>query len=172
MSWLERWTAYARFAGLLSVLALGGCFHPLYAPASGRDVQGELAAIQVAPIPDRLGHYLANELIFAFNGTGSQVTPKYRLVVATRERVETPLVDTISGNATSGTVVVDAEYKLLPILGGDPVTQGTAFTIASYDRSNQRFANIRAARDAEIRDAKTLADQIRTRVAAAIATKS
>ena len=39
---------------------------------------------------------------------------------------------------------------------------------ATYDRSAQRYANIRAARDAEIRDAKTVADQITTRIAAAL----
>jgi LPS-assembly lipoprotein len=44
-----------------------------------------------------------------------------------------------------------------------------AFTFASYDRTSQRFANIRAARDAEIRDAKVLADQIKTRLAVALA---
>ena len=42
---------------------------------------------------------------------------------------------------------------------------------ASYDRTSQRFANIRAARDAEIRDAKALADQIRTRIMAALAAR-
>ena len=40
----------------------------------------------------------------------------------------------------------------------------------SYDRSAQRFANIRAARDAEIRDAKTLADELTTQIAAKIGT--
>jgi LPS-assembly lipoprotein len=40
-----------------------------------------------------------------------------------------------------------------------------------YDRSTQRLSNVRAARDAEIRNAKTLADQIRTRIAAFLATR-
>ena len=82
------------------------------------------------------------------------------------------MVDTISGRASAGTIMVDAEYKLMPIGGAEPVTQGVAFTIATYDRSSQRFANIRAARDAEIRDAKVLADQIRTRVIASLAARS
>jgi LPS-assembly lipoprotein len=43
---------------------------------------------------------------------------------------------------------------------------------ASYDRFPQRFASVRAARDAEIRVAKLLADQIRTRVAAHLATRA
>ncbi len=41
-------------------------FQPLYGPLSaGGDVAGELQAIEVSPIPNRLGHYLGNELIFA-----------------------------------------------------------------------------------------------------------
>ena len=36
----------------------------------------QLAAIKVEPIPERVGHYLGNELIFAFNGTGSEVAAR------------------------------------------------------------------------------------------------
>ena len=48
------------------------------------------------------------------------------------------------------------------------VTTGAATSVASYDRSQQRFANVRAARDAEIRAATVLADQIRTRLGIAL----
>jgi hypothetical protein len=41
----------------------------------------------------------------------------------------------------------------------------------SYERSIQRFANTRAARDSEILAARQLADQIRSRVAAFLATR-
>ena len=153
---------------LSTALALGGCYQPLYGGATGGQLREDLSAITVDPIPDRLGHYLANELIFALNGTGSTVVPKYRLSISPRERVQSPVIDTISGRATAGTLVVDAEYKLTPFAGGEPVTQGVAFSAASYDRTNQRFANIRAARDAEIRDAKALAEQIKTRLASAL----
>jgi LPS-assembly lipoprotein len=154
-------------AGALT-LALAGCYEPLYGGVAGGQLQSDLAAIKIDPIPDRLGHYLGNELSFALNGTGSTVAPKYRLVITPVERVNSPVIDTISGRATAGTIVVDAEYRLMPIAGGDPLAQGVAFTAASYDRTSQRFANIRAARDAEIRDAKALSDQIRTRLAAAL----
>lgn len=157
------------FASLAASLLLSGCLQPMYGGIQGAALRSELSAIAIEPIPDRIGHYLANELIFSLNGTGSQVTPKYRLYIAIRETVQTPLIDTISGRATAGSVVVDADYRLLPAAGGTPVTEGVAFTVASYDRSSQRFANIRAARDAEIRDAKTLADQIKTRLAIALA---
>jgi LPS-assembly lipoprotein len=160
------------FAALLMALALSGCIQPLYGPLSaGGDVAGELRAIAVEPIPNRLGHYLGDELIFALNGTGSQVPPKYRLIVTVTENVQTPLIDTVSGYPSAANVVVNADYRLMPVGGTEPITKGQATVVASYDRTSQRFANLRAARDAEIRDAKRLADQIRIRVAAAIAAR-
>ncbi len=165
-------TLAARLPVFAGFLLMTGCFQPLYAPAGGQDVRAEMAAISIAPIADRLGHYLETELAFGLNGGGVAPPPKYKLLIVLHERVQTPLIDTISGRASSATVMVDAEYKLTPIGGSAPVVEGTAFTAATYDRSSQRYANIRAARDAEIRDAKALADQIRTRVAASFASRS
>lgn len=160
------------FATLLIAAPLGGCFHPMYGGVAGRALVGNMRAVQVEPIQGRLGHYLHNELIFGLNGSGGSYDPRFRLVVTPLEKVETPLVDTISGRATAGTVVVDAPYRLERIKDGKLVASGTAFTAASYDRTSQRFADIRAARDAELRDARSLADQIQIRIAAALSTGS
>ena len=97
--------------------------------------------------------------------------PKYRLIVTVTENAQTPLIDTVSGYPSAANVVVNADYRLIPAGGGEPIAKGHATAVASYDRTNQRFSNLRAARDAEIRDAKTLADQIRTRIAAALAAR-
>ncbi|MEF3367998.1 LPS assembly lipoprotein LptE [Methylocystis sp. 9N] len=159
----------------LLVLPLAGCIQPLYAPAgAGFDsspLAAEMQAIAVDEIPDRLGHYVRNELIFGLNGTGSEPAPRYRLSVRMRERVQTPILDTVTGRATSATVIVDAEYRLVTVPGDVEVTKGVAFNIASYDRFSNRFSNVRAARDAEIRDARVIADSIRTRIATALATR-
>jgi LPS-assembly lipoprotein len=173
MSWHERGRSQLLKGLVLALpLALGGCLQPLYGPlANGGSLEGELQAIAVNPIPERIGHYLENELAFAFNGTGSTVVPKYRLTVALRERVQTPVIDTVSARATAATVIVDADYILTPVAGGEPVTKGTAFSVASYDRTTQRISNVQAARDAETRNAKVIADQIRTRVSAALASR-
>ena len=154
---------------LCASLSMAGCFRPMYGGVEGSSLRSELAAIQVDPIQERSGYYLANELRFALNGTGDTVKPKYRLQINLRERVQTSLVDTISQRATAGSVVMDADYKLTAIEGGTPILSGVAFTFSSYDRTSQRFANIRAARDAEIRDAKNLAERIKTRIGAALA---
>ncbi len=155
-------------------LNLSGCIQPLYGPSvGGGSVASEMQAIKVNPIPDRLGHYVENELIFALNGTGSSPTPKYRLVVTLRERMATPVINTVTGQAEAGDVNVDAEYKLFPIAGSnEPIARGNVTEFVVYDRTTQRLSNVRAARDAEIRNAKVLADQIRTRIAIALATRS
>jgi LPS-assembly lipoprotein len=163
-----------RYASLGAALALGGCFHPLYGTLAegGAGVQSELQAIAVDPIPDRIGHYLGNELIFALNGTGDQITPKYHLLVTTSQYTSTALVDTLQASATSATLTTRADYRLVPAAGGAPVTTGWVVSTAAYDRFQQRYTNIRAAKDAEIRNAQVLADLIRTRLAAALIPKT
>jgi LPS-assembly lipoprotein len=150
---------------------LSGCIQPLYGPLAdgGGSVATEMQAVSIEPIPDRLGHYLENELIFGFNGTGSRVPPRYRLFVSVTEATQTPLVDTVTGQASAANVLVTANFRLEHATGGPPIYKDTATVVASYDRTTQRFASVRAARDAEIRDAERLADQIRTRIAAIFA---
>jgi LPS-assembly lipoprotein len=151
--------------------AVGGCVEPLYNAQGPGVLEGELQAIKVDPIPDRFGHYLERELRFAFNGTGSEVTPKYRLVVKLSERVQAPVVDTVTSRATSATLIGDATYQLFAVGGTEPLVKGVAFSVASYDRVSQRISNIQAARDAEIRDAKAIAEQIRTQILARMAAR-
>ena len=159
----------------LLALPLAGCIQPLYAPAGmGLDsspLAAELQAIAVDEIPLQLGHYVRNDLIFGLNGTGSHPPPRYRLMVVLRERVQTPILDTVTGRATSATVIVDAEYRLVTWPENVEVTKGIAFNVASYDRFSNRFSNVRAARDAEIRNARVIAESIRTRIATVLAAR-
>ena len=132
----------AQAVGLLgATLALAGCFQPLYGnfAAGGPGLQSELQAIAIEPIPDRIGHYLGDDLIFDLNGTGSHPLPRYRLFVALNESTQTPLIDTVSGLASSATVVINATYRLETFDTGLVVTKGTAFVFKSYDRTSQRY---------------------------------
>jgi LPS-assembly lipoprotein len=153
-------------------LLTAGCFQPIYATQSGFDLSHELQLITIDPVPDRLGHYIGNELAFALNGTGTDISPRYRLTLKPREHVETPVIDTVSGRASAATIVVDTEYTLTRMADGTTLAHGVATSSAGYDRSSQRFANISAARDAEIRDAKILAEQIKQRLMIALSHKS
>ncbi len=152
----------------LMLLGLGGCLQPMYSSLGG-NLGAELRAIKVEPVPDRLGHYLHDQLITNLNGTGESVAPKYRLVLTSHEYVQTALVDTTTQRPVSGTVITNVDWKLLPVDSDRPIATGTVTSSASYDRSEQRYANIAASHDAEIRDARTMADQLTTRVAAALA---
>ncbi|MBL8587598.1 MAG: hypothetical protein JNK46_03630 [Methylobacteriaceae bacterium] len=166
--------AFGALAAIAAALPLAGCFQPLYGSGGvgGVDVAAEMRAIAVDPIPDRFGHYLGNELIFALNGTGQAAPTKYRLLVTYKNRVQTPIIDAVTGRADSATVWADVNYELTPAAGGAAVVKGAVASLADYDRSSQRYANIRAARDAEIRAAKSVADQIRLRIAAGLLPKS
>jgi LPS-assembly lipoprotein len=159
-------------------LGLSACFRPLYGPtASGEALQSVLAAIEVDPVTaalpqERVGHYLRSELIFDLNGSGVPAPKRYKLSMSFVERVQSPIVDTTTGRAQSATLTGDVNYKLTSLDGQTVITSGTATAYATYDRSAQRFATVRAARDADIRLAKTLSEQMRTRLAAALATRT
>jgi LPS-assembly lipoprotein len=166
------WRVFAAVFVLALAAPLAGCIQPLYGPnLDGTSNAAELRAVEVDEIPERIGHYVRNELIYGFNGTGAQVTPRYRLKVKLSEGVQTPIYNTTTSFSTSATVVVDANYSLMTLPDNVEIAKGVAQALASYDRFTARFTNIRAARDAEIRDAKVIADSIRTRIAIDMATR-
>lgn len=162
--------------GALS-LNLSACFRPLYGPtASGESMVALLAAVQVDDVvmaqgQERIGHYLRSELIFNLDGSGSPSPKRYRLRMQGSETVQTPIVSSTTGRAEAGTIIGTVKYSLETLDGIKIISEGVATSTATYDRSVQRFASLRAARDAEIRLAKVLAEQIKTRLASVLVTK-
>ena len=162
-------------AAALIAFGVGACLRPLHGPtASGGRVQDALAAIEVAPVSvpvgqERLTHYLRSELVFDLDGSGQPRPKQYKLTIAAAEVLSAPIVDTITGRAAAATLRADAQYTLSSLDGTRVITSGKASATASYDRHAQRFASVRASRDAEIRVAKLLSEQIKTRLAAALA---
>jgi LPS-assembly lipoprotein len=163
------------FAICILALGLGGCFRPLYGTAefNGLSVQQSLANVSITVAGDRMQHYLRNELEFGLRGgnTAQASEKRYNLVVAARQRVSSAVVDRVSGAAEGATMILEATYTLTEAGKGTVLETGDSTVIVSYDRSQQRFASVRAARDAEIQGARQMADQIRTRVAAYLASK-
>ncbi len=147
---------------------------PLYGSGSflANGAQAEkMQSVAIDEISGRLGHYLGDDLKLDLNGTGEPTDPKYHLVITLTESTETPLIDTVEGLATSATIVTTARFRLVPT-ANEKVFVGKAYVAASYDRNTNRFTNVRAARDAEIRDARRLADEITTQVAAELASRN
>ena len=171
-----------RSVRLLAVVALAGsvsaCLRPLYGPtATGEPLKDVLAAIdvqRVATKPNRehIGHYLRSELVFDLDGSGEPPPKRYKLSLVVRDGLAAPIVDSVTGRAVSAILITDVDYTLTNFDGTQTITKGTASASASYERTAQRFADVRAARDAEIRAARLLADQIKVRLAAALVSRS
>lgn len=159
-------------AALVMALALGGCFQPLYSEAAHPNLVANMKAIEVVEIKDRIGHYLGDDLISKLNGTGETVPPKYRLVITMAVTSATPTIESQIGAADAATVTGKATFKLTKIEGGDVIYESDATSVAVYDRTLDSFANLRAGRDADIRIARALADEIELRIAAALTVKS
>jgi LPS-assembly lipoprotein len=169
MSWFDR----ARgAAAVVMALALGGCFQPLYSESAHPGLVEDLRAVEVVPIKDRIGHYLGDDLISRLNGTGSTPPAKYRLAITMNVTAQTPTISSQINAANAATVIGKAKITLTKVDGGQVVYIGDAESAAVYDRTLDGFANLRAERDAEIRIARELADEIELRVASALAAKT
>jgi LPS-assembly lipoprotein len=160
-----------RLAALMLALPLAGCFQPLYGEAVHPGLTADLRAIAIAPIKDRIGHYLGEDLATELNGTGEAVEPKYRLTVTVTLGVATPTVTSQEQIANATTQTAYATFTLSPAGGGAAMMTGSAVATAVFDRTEDRFANLRAQRDADIRVSKSLAHEIGLRLAALFSEK-
>lgn len=156
----------------VSTLAFGACgdtsgFRPLYATSgiNGANVSEKLATVDIAPIPGRVGQRIRNELIFQATGGGAPLPPEYRLEIVTREAVASTLVE-IDGNARSQIFNLDASFQLIRIADKSVVFKGVSYGRATFQRVTSVFANVRALQDAENRAARTVGEEIKTRLTA------
>ena len=155
-------------AALGALVGLSGCFQPMYGDAGHPDLVEKLREVSVAPIPNRIGHYLYDDLLANLNGSGEAPPTKYKLVVSLSSGTNVPTVESQINTASSATLIANADFKLVKDEGEKVIFQGRASAAAPYDRSLQSFADMRAGRDAEIRAARSLAQEIQLRVAAAL----
>jgi LPS-assembly lipoprotein len=160
--------AMSAVAGLMGACADGSTgFRPLYASAEmgGSGASERLAAVDVAPIPGRVGQRIRNELIFQTTGGGTPAPPEYRLDIAIRESLSSTRVK-LDGNAAGQVYNLDASYKLVRLSDKVVVAEGKSYSRAGFERMTSIFANVRAREDAENRAAKTLGEELRTRLMA------
>ncbi len=155
-------------AGIVVVLAFGvsGCgFRPLYADRSAGSVAGVVATIRVAPIRDRKGQVLRNELIDRLNPSGEPADPRYslevRLAVAKHE-----LGIRKDETATRTTMRFRSTFRLRDTDSGAIVYASRAATITSYNIVDSEYATIASERAARRRGLILVADSIAMRLAA------
>ncbi len=154
MSWSRR--------ALLIVLAaapLGGCgFHPLYGGRTAGGYDPDLAAIQVAPIPDRAGQILALTLREKLNPRGADLPVRYTLktsIILARRDLGIEL------NATTlrGEVDAVALYDLIGP-GGAVLMHGRSHNVSAFNIVQDGYATKVAEDDAGERALKDISDDM------------
>lgn len=153
----------------LGVLASACTVQPVYMTiANGPNVAADLSAVSIEDVSDRVGQEVRNNLIFAFTGGGNPATPRYDLSLRVTS-ADARLGFERDETAPAYSVTVTVAYQLKEISTGKVILRSLNRGVASYDRSNQAFANQRARIDAENRAAQAVADDIQLRLAAALA---
>lgn len=152
-------------------LAVAGCgFRPLYAPPGddaspeARAVSADLAAVSVAPIPNRQGQELRNRLTDILHVGTPAAGKRYTLSIGLGEQQQSLAVRQ-TGLATRANLYMYANYTLFDATTGQAVVFGSTSGIASYDLLDQDFATLTAINDARTRVIARLADNIRNRLA-------
>jgi LPS-assembly lipoprotein len=151
-------------AALAVALLLGGCgFHPLYGEGARQADEPLLAAIKVAPIPNRMGQQLEFALREELNPRGIETATRYRLdVILTISNVDLGIQS--DATATTGRVDVFAVFNLIDIKSNKPIYSSRARTTASYNITNDAFAAQIAFDDAHTRNVRELTEEISTRL--------
>lgn len=175
MSWLDR-VPIRLAAAMLLAAAGGGCFQPLYGDRSltgGPSVRDAMRDVEVATIDGRVGQEVRNDLIFELTGgEGNPVGAPYRVTMTVSSSTFYPVIDLSAGRPSAETVSLDVLYRVEDVANKKTVLNERALARVTIDRSQQRFARVRAIRDAENRAAKVAAEQMRSRIAAFLLTRS
>ncbi len=151
-------------ATALAIIA--GCgFQPLHG-AGGGGARDRLATVQITQIPDRVGQKLHNFLLDRLTPKGPPATPHYVLSVSLTEARQN-LAIRKDETATRANLTLTAGFSLRR-LGRDEIYVGTAVSTNSYNILQSDFATLSAEIDARDRALRVLAEEIRTRVAAAL----
>ena len=184
MWWPDKALKISLLGRLAAVCVLGGlcagCFQPLYGSTSdinGSSVKDKLAGVDVRPIDapngtavSRMGGEVRNELIFDFTGGSGKVTPglaTHALIINMAATAQQVIVDTTTARPDALNYGIDATYSLTDLKTNQIVLRGRAFSRVTYDipGQEQRFAGLRAQRDAQDRASKVLSEQIKQRLA-------
>lgn len=160
----------SRAAALFAALGLSACaFQPLYGDRGAMQSEALQTRNVSINVPEgRLGQLLRNEMIYLMGADNGD--SRYELVLTPRGFESAIFADTL-GNVTSYSYRVNTEWSLRETGGEDILAQGTSLGAATYNRTDQPFANIRAQREAEERASRQVAEDISTRVAAYFATR-
>lgn len=163
---------------LIATAVLSGCqVRPLYGDASGSGVisgsavRESLNQIDVAEPRDRNEQVFRNALLFNLQGGNGGAETLYRMTYRLQVREQQIGLEKITGTPTSYQVQGQLSYLLEDAATGQVLMTDRVSAIASYDRSSQNFANLRASRDGENRVGNELARLVEIRLASYFASR-
>jgi LPS-assembly lipoprotein len=143
-------------------LTLAGCtLRPMLHATNDDAVRGELEAISITGLDDRLGQLVRNALLDELNPTGAEVPSRYILDVDL-ERSATALGIQLDNVITRFNLTLTARFELLDSKSGQSLYQSSVQRVASYNVSLQPYATLAAEIDAERRIAREVGDNIGT----------
>jgi LPS-assembly lipoprotein len=153
----------ARNLAMLGLLALAACgFKPVYgvdsAGKSPAAVQ-QFAAIEIPPMPNRLGQQMRNLLIDSLHPSGAATDYRFRLDTSVTEAV----VDLgLQQNSTStrGQVRLTVRYALVDNSSGKAVLRETLRTSTGYNILINQFSSVLSQDDAEAQGLQQIADDM------------
>ncbi|MCV0425104.1 MAG: hypothetical protein K5905_06510 [Roseibium sp.] len=167
-----------------AAVIVSGCqVRPLYGTSTGdfgsatSPVASELAAIDLDSISskyanDDAARVLYNELTFRFERGAGSPAKKYRLKVLMDVSSSAVGIEQFADVPSAYTTTMNSTFVLSDLETDETLMTGRSFKSASYDFSDQRFANTRAYRDAQERVAKSVADDIAARISGYFASQS
>jgi LPS-assembly lipoprotein len=163
-----------RLTGLGLLAGLAGCadgsgFRPLYGSLGG-NTEAKLAQVEFTPIPGRNGQRIRNELIFKAYGGGDPKPARYRMDIAIKESATTTLV-LVDGTSGGQIYQIEAKFQLIDIASKQVLLQGVSQSRATSERSTNVFSNVRAVQEAQERAAKTIATDLKARIAGFLSTQ-
>jgi LPS-assembly lipoprotein len=146
-------------AALAALTLAGACgFEPLYAP--GGDAAATRGTIEVDVIEGAAGFALRERLVMRL---GAAEAPTHRLAVDLGIE-STGVAITEQDVTTRFSVTGRARYRLVPMGAVEPVLTGEALAITGFSapasETASAFASLSAERDAELRVARVLAEDI------------
>ena len=146
-------------------LALAACtLRPLLHATNDQGVRGELEAISITGLDDRLGQLVRNALLDELNPTGAEVPSRYILDVDLQRSAQALGIQ-LDNVITRFNLTLTANFQLLDSESGELLYQSQVQRIASYNVSLQPYATLAAEVDAERRIAREVGDNITTLLA-------
>jgi LPS-assembly lipoprotein len=157
----------AVIAAVFSAASVTACsFHPLYGTrATEPGAAVELQAIAIPEAKTRLEQLIRNDLLSTMRPVGTTTAEKYTLVLQPMSYEQDAIVVT-TGKVERRTVNVRVSFSLTETSSGRQLYAGKTFSLVSYDRTTQGFADLQAQTNAIERAALQISTDIRTRLAA------